>query len=109
MTPIARSLAHLRALEYQVAVVEHWIPHTRIRRDLFRMFDLVAIHRAHAGVLGVQVTTASNRAARRKKLRSAPVLRLWLAAGNRAHLHAWGQRRHGRAKLWHVTIEEVFP
>jgi hypothetical protein len=35
VTPTQRSLAYLRAEGWQVAIVERWNPHARIRQDLF--------------------------------------------------------------------------
>ena len=61
-SPTQRSLAHLRALGYRVAIVERWNPFARIRQDLFGVLDLLAVKDGE--ILGVQVTSGSNVAAR---------------------------------------------
>ena len=95
-SPTARSLEALRRDGWTVAVAERWIPQAGIRRDLFGMFDIVAIRTDQAGVLGVQATSASNHAARVTKVRENPALAIWLAAGNGAQVWSWGQDPNGR-------------
>jgi hypothetical protein len=105
-TPLlGRSLALLRREGYLVDVVERRVPFTFVTKDLFGIFDAVAISKEHVGVLGVQVTSAANRADRRQKLTASPALGVWCAAGNRAELHAWWLSRTGGRKAWTLTRE----
>lgn len=39
--------------------VEQWIPGTQVRRDLYGLFDILAVH-ARYGMLGLQVTDSTN-------------------------------------------------
>ena len=92
MTPSARSVRLLKAQGYAVDTVERWIPGARIRRDLFGMFDLLAIR--DSSTLAVQVTTADHMAHRRRKLASSLLLARCKAAGWQIELHGW--RKSGR-------------
>ena len=57
---------------------------SRVKKDLFGMFDLLAI--TPGGFLGIQVTTGSNHAARVKKIRASEFYDAW--------------KRHGTAEVW---------
>src|SRR5580765_6398793 len=88
-TPSALSRTWLEERGYEVDITERFIPGANIRRDLFGLFDLAAIHPGQLGVLGVQVTSRANAASRRTKMQESGHLSTWLAAGNRAELHHW--------------------
>lgn len=90
-SPTARSLEHLRELGYVADVVERWIPRAGVRRDLFGVVDIVALRAGET--LGVQATSASNVAARVRKLADAPTLPALRAAGWRLVVHGWRKRR----------------
>lgn len=90
MSPAARSTALLEAEGYAVDTVERWIPGANIRRDLFAMFDLLAIR--GAVTLAVQVTTSDHAADRRKKITSSSLLGRIRAAGWAIELHGWSKR-----------------
>ena len=89
MSPTARSLAHLRDQGYHVEIVEQnkragikcW------KVDLWGFIDILAIRRGE--VLGVQVTSRSNVAARVKKITDSPLLPLVREAGIRVLVHGW--------------------
>lgn len=67
-TPTVRTRRWLEKLGYLVGNVETWNSFARIRQDLFGCIDLVAI--SPKGVVHfIQVTSATNRAARRTKMR----------------------------------------
>jgi hypothetical protein len=106
MSPAQRSLQLLRSEGFTVERVEQRLPRCGITRDLFGVGDLLAARPGE--LLLVQVTSASNLAARRRKALAAPGLRTWLQAGGRFELHAWGKRgpRGGR-KRWDVRRETV--
>jgi len=108
MSPTARTLAWLRSQGYAVAVVEHWNAFARRRIDAFGYLDLIAVHRAHRGVLGVQATSGANVAHRVAKIASIPEARTWLAAGNRIWVVGWrkiGPR--GKRKKWEPLVRAI--
>ncbi len=130
MTPTSRSLEALRKRGCLVAIVEHTVripakpgESPRIfKRDLFGIFDLLALEPAMTGVLGVQLTDASNLAHRIAKLtRVDPeakdpgaeearidAVRRWLEAANRIEVHGWSLRGlRGRPKRWGCTVLDM--
>jgi len=101
MTPTARSLAWLRQRGYLAGVVESWVPGANVRRDLFAFADILAA-KAGEPVLLVQTTSASNVAARLRKIQETPAAALWLQVG-RIEIHGWALRG-GR---WQARVLEV--
>src|SRR5262245_1589148 len=69
VSPTARALVVLRQDGYLAAVVERRPVPSKpaITQDLFGAIDVVAIRADVPGVLGIQVTSSSNHAARRLK------------------------------------------
>jgi hypothetical protein len=109
-SPTARSLSYLREQGYVCDVVERKIPGTFITKDFLGLFDILGVHPAIPGVLGVQTTSASNQASRRIKVQKNGHLSTWFAAGNRAHIHGWKKGgKRGTRKLWQVNILDVTP
>jgi hypothetical protein len=102
-SPTARTLKLLRQQGHVAEVVEKWIPRLNIRRDLFHCLDLIAVHPALPGVLGVQTTSKANLAARVEKVRQQPEIAVWLRAGNR--VECWGWFRRG--ERWDVERVEI--
>lgn len=80
------------------------MPRINIRRDLFHAFDLLAC-KVSEGILGLQVTSASNVAARLAKLRAQPDVATWLETGGRAQVWGW-KKVNGH---WHARIIELLP
>ncbi len=80
----------LEARGYEVAPCEMVIPHTNIKRDLFGMFDLIAMKEGDP-IIGVQCTSVGNVNARLKKIRSNPKHVTWLHVGTGAEIevHGW--------------------
>ena len=103
MSPTARSLQYLRDCGHVAAVVERWLPHANVRKDLFGIIDVVAVRPQEQGVLGVQATSLPNVGTRLAKAQSLPELRIWLRSGNRFAVHGWYQR----AARWCVKIVMV--
>lgn len=101
MTPAARSIRLLEAEGFAVDTVERWIPGAGIRRDLFGMFDLLAIR--DSSTLAVQVTTADHVANRRRKLADSPLLARCKAAGWQIELHGW----HKSGQRWQCRREPM--
>ena len=96
------------------------------RKDLLGFLDAVGIHFEKRGLLGLQVTTATNVSARLKKAEaicttwrvkktdpstSFPItydanhLEWWLRSGNRFQVHGW--RKSEKRNRWVLTIREV--
>ena len=108
MTPTARTLRMLRSQGATVAVVEKFNPGARVRQDLFRFIDVVALEPGKVGLLGVQTTSASNQASRVTKIQSEPNAALWLACGNRIQVHGWAKRgERGKRKRWTATVKDI--
>lgn len=105
-SPTARTMALLRKEGCEVAIVERKIPHCFISKDLFGMFDLLAIHPSLKGCLGIQCTSAANHAARVKKLLASPILPRWLQAGNGAEVISWRKSAEGK---WTARRESISP
>ena len=104
VSPTQRSLKHLREAGYDVEIVEKWNMWSRTRRDLFNMFDLLALH-PDGTLVGVQVTSTAHVAERIAKLEANPLLAVW-AKKNTAVVHGWAKRGpRGKRKLW--TLKEV--
>jgi hypothetical protein len=91
MSPTARTLAFLRRSGFLADVVERWVPHAEIRRDLFGFADILAFHPRDKVFLLAQTTTAPNMASRLIKAKRRPELVQWLRAGGRFEVHGWYQ------------------
>ena len=100
-SPTSRTLEQLRGEGWDADVVERWVPHTRTRRDLLGVIDIVAVHEG-AGILGVQATSGANMGSRIRKIQDSPRARTWLAAGGRLQVWGWRQLkpRPGRRRRW---------
>lgn len=73
--------------------------------DLWGVADYLAC-RPPSEIVLVQVTTATNAAARERKARKCPELQVWLAAGGRFEVHAWSQPG-GPNTRWEMAIRPV--
>lgn len=103
MTPTARTLQALRKLGYLAAVVESWVPRINVRRDLFGLADVLAIHPRDKLVLLVQATSDANVSARLRKIMGLPVAAELLRAGLTVEVWGWSQRR-GRWQVRRVPV-----
>ena len=106
ISPTQRALAELHKLGYVCQVVERWCAFSRRRIDLFGVIDLIYL--SETSICGVQVTTASNLAARRTKILAEPRALAWVKAGG--ILELWGVAKRGargERKLWTITKEEI--
>jgi len=99
VTPTQRSLAYLRAEGWQVAIVERWNPHARIRQDLFGVFDLLAVR--DGVTMGVQVTSTGV-ASRVKKIADSDMVPALRRAGWTLMVHGWRKSAKGRYILREV-------
>lgn len=104
MTPQARSTSVLRIEGWHVEVVEHinrWAGLVK-RKDLFGFADLLCIRPNE--VLVVQVTSASNHAARRNKIAESDLVGRVRDAGIRIELHSW---RKNAQNTWTLKREDL--
>jgi hypothetical protein len=98
-----------RHQEYLVETVEHYNHITRRRKDLFNMFDLLAIPSLEDCVdntLAIQVTSLENVSARITKLRerSTILAHLW-SVGWITMVEGWG-RKNGMVRCRRLTVLE---
>lgn len=77
-SPTKRCLDVLRKEGGHVAIVERWIPQARKRSDLFGVFDLLWLPRSAPFLAGIQATSASNHAARIRKIEESEIVPTWL-------------------------------
>lgn len=96
MTLTNRSKKLLEGEGYMVDVVERWIPNTMIRKDLFGIFDLLAVKDQET--LAIQVTSTSNVASRRTKMQESTAYNRVVFAGWGIELHGWS-KKNGRFEL----------
>lgn len=106
MSPTQRALAELRRLGAVAAIVERWNPHAKIRQDLFGCIDILYL--IGKNTVGVQVTSGSNHAARRKKILAEPRVAAWLRAGNLLEIWSYSKTGvRGKRKMWTCRKEEI--
>lgn len=93
-----KTLKRLREMGFLAQVVEKWIIGKKSngtigpiqRKDLFGVIDVLAIN--NDATIGIQVTSASNHANRRKKMLKEPMMITWLGdkyCGRRLEVWSW--------------------
>ena len=100
MTPTARTLQELRKRGYRCQVVEQTIPKTFIKRDLWGLWDVLALKGSET--LAVQVTSGSNVSARLQKIAESEAIADCRAAGWSLAVHGWRKAANGRWVLREV-------
>lgn len=107
-SPTARSTMQLKKDGYIPAIVEHWNRFAGIRQDLYGFIDIVAMHPAHKGLLGIQTTSTANMSARVKKIINEPRARVWLTSGNSILVWGWSKKgERGKVKHWTLTSKQI--
>lgn len=121
----------LRAGGYDFALTEQTIRTGRIvfKRDLFNLFDMIALRDGSRGIIGIQNTTRANLNSRVRKAFGHPQNRpkdteserrqrvvdgrlirqrlvRWLQAGNRAWFIGWAPPGK-RVRIWRCTLIEI--
>jgi hypothetical protein len=84
-------------------VVEHWNSYTNTRKDLFGLFDILALGKDE--IIGIQVTSASNVSKRIRKIEDSPLLGAIRESGMKIEVHGW--RKYAKqkdGKWWRPTI-----
>ncbi len=105
--PTQRCLKDLKDLGFERQVVERFCIFSKRRIDLFGIIDILAI-RPGIGVLGIQVTSGSNHAARRTKACAEPRLKMWLDSGGRFEIWSYAKKgARGKRKTWQLFREEL--
>ncbi len=113
-SPTQRSLKELRRLGFTAQVVERFCHFSKRRIDLFNFADIVYLCGLQAdgggGIVALQVTTASNQAARIAKIKAEPKALLWLDSGGRIMVHGWRKqkiKRGGKAVKYVCNETEI--
>lgn len=101
-TTVQRTLEALRKQGLFVTVASWWNPFSRTRKDLFGIFDLLAIDPVNRRTIGVQVTTKAAASAHRKKIKESEGFALWQDVGNEIWLISWWQEPNRR---WKYRLE----
>jgi hypothetical protein len=101
-SPTQRSLEHLREAGYLAEVVQKRLPRVCITRDLFGFLDVLAIRENE--VLGVQVTSGGNVAARVAKIADHPNVAAVRKANIRILVHGWRKAANGRWRLREIDV-----
>ena len=103
-----RTLEVLKGQDFLLQVVEVWNAYTGTRKDLFSIFDILAVHPAH-GTIGVQVCGKDfSSHVEKMTVTHKEALILWLLGDNRAVLIGWRKLKprktattaEGRAGGW---------
>lgn len=102
MTPTARTLQELRKRGYRCQVVEQTIPKTFIKRDLWGLWDVLAIRDAET--LAVQVTSGSNVSVRLQKIAESEAVADCRKAGWSLFVHGWRKGANGRYVLREIDV-----
>lgn len=79
---------------YSFEIVEHYNAFAGRKNDLFGFIDALAV--GPEGIVGVQMTSKSNMAARMTKAKAAPAYKNWLASGARFVVMGWEKNKSGR-------------
>jgi hypothetical protein len=103
VSPTQRTLAALRANGWHAEIVERWIPGANIRKDLWGFADIFCLRNGSCP-LAVQCTSASNVAARVKKITESPLLPMVRAAN--IAIEVWGWRKL-KASGWQPKIVDL--
>lgn len=109
-SPTKRTLEFLRALNFQVAVVEYWDLHSRRTMDLLGVIDIIAVGGGIIGVQGYQACSDADLSTRVKKCKAEPRLRAWLESKNTMIVIGWRKRKldtEWNARLVEITLEDL--
>ena len=105
-SPTARCLEDIRKLGFDAAIVEQTIPKTWIKRDMFGWVDIVYL--TGTSIVGVQVTSGVNHAARRSKILAEPRALKWLKSGGLIEVWSYDLKgARGEVKKWTLRKEEI--
>jgi hypothetical protein len=104
MSPMSRSLKHLRERGYKVEIVEYWNHFAKRRKDLFNFADILGVK--EGSTIAAQTTTTGNLSARVKKIQENEFYPICKEAGWIIEAHGWALRgKQGERKQW--TLKTV--
>ena len=107
MSPTQRALAECKRRGWIAQVVEHTVPRTFIKRDLFGVIDIVAIAN-HSWIVGIQVTSGANHSARVAKIAAEPRAWSWHSAGGRLVVWSFALRgARGKRKRYELREQWI--
>ena len=89
-----RTIALLKERGYECAVVETYCAFTRRKKDLFGIFDILAIGQGET--IAIQLTSKSNMSTRIKKISESPMLPEIIRSGWRILVIGWYKKPNGR-------------
>ena len=92
------TLKMLRKAGWTCAITEHWNPFAKIRQDLFGFIDILAMcdlgeTNLPAAMVAVQSTSGAHHAARKNKILSSPLGRMWLKH-SQVWLISWTKKKN---------------
>jgi len=103
---IPRTLKLYADRGWTAQVVERRIPFNHVTIDLWGCLDVIAMHPTH-GIVGIQVSAATDHARRRDKMLAEPRMATWLAAGGQAVLCSWALRKVGKGGRWEPREQAI--
>ena len=89
-----RTVSLLKEQGYQSTVVETYCAFTKRKKDLFGIFDILAV--GNGETIGVQITSKANMSARIKKIQESPFLPEIIRSGWRIKVLGWFKQKNGR-------------
>lgn len=126
MSPTQRALAECKRRGYVAQVVERFNSFTKRRHDLFGCIDIVAVTpwspvmsagdprwsiqvgTGPGAIIGIQVTSGTNHAARIAKIKAEPRMAAWAKAGGLIWVWSYAKRgKRGKRKTWQLRESEV--
>lgn len=126
VSPTQRALAECKRRGYEAQVVERFNSFTKRRHDLFGCIDIVAVTPAPppaptmvdeegpfslgppGRIIGIQVTSGTNHAARIAKIKAEPRMAAWAKAGGLLWVWSWALRGgRGKRKTYQLRETEV--
>jgi hypothetical protein len=89
-----RTVALLEGQGYICDVVESYNAFTKRKKDLFGIFDILAV--GNGETIAVQITSKANMSARIKKIQESPFLPEIIRSGWRIKVIGWFKQKNGR-------------
>jgi len=89
-----RTVALFTERGYSCTVVESYNSFTRRKKDLFGIFDVLAV--GNEETVGIQITSKSNMAARMRKIQESEYLPEIIRSGWRVVVIGWFKKPNGR-------------
>ena len=90
-SPTQLTLRKLRKEGYTADITEHWNPWAKVRRDLFKIVDVLAV--GNGETVAVQCTSYNNISARVHKIAEAEALPDMRDAGWRILVQGWHKKK----------------